>query len=1308
MSGEDTDRGATASPRLVAALYEGSDQPGGWREAPLHAAVVALDVQGLGPVAGLIDGEAAADAVVRVVEGILRPAMGRVEALGGEVLAVDGGRLLAWWPAPALDPERLRRSVARAAAAALDLVRTVTELPAAWTDHLTPRAALGAGPVRALQLAGDAGDWAATVGGAPVRDLERWLAAAAPGQVVVAPDTVALLPDRAHVHRADDGLPWLQLAPPPLGEPVEPARPPEAAFAALRPAPVVRMLEGDGAFRHLVRDVLVATVRFPAADGPPQAPLRALQAAVRRAGGDLVGVRDRAEGLRARFVFGLSGGAEARPDTVVGILHGACPEGGAVGLSGGRVFAGLVGTDARCALALLGEPVDRAEDLAAAGAGFRVDEPLRARLAGRFELAPDGEATWRVVARRAVTLARDEGRLFGRRAELDGVAAFLDDAARGTPGVLVLEGPAGLGKSRLALHALSLAEARGVPALVLSGEIAAGDRAWAAWRPVLRRLVPPGPDLDARIAALLPEATPAERALLADPLGVDLGDAAEDLDVVGAGRAERIRGLLVALLRAALGPGTALLVVDDAQWLDPLSADLLHDVAVAGLVAVLTTERPAPDRPGGLLRLHTLPGAELRVLTPLDEATIHAIVADRLGVRAVPSQLVQWLATRAGGNPFLLVQTVSALAAAGVLTVEDGRLAQDVDPAVLEDRGPPATVEGTVTWRLDRLPAATRTTVLHAAVLGYRFDQDALAHVAGRPPGEVAPLLQPALDAELLEALHVGRYRFVHRLTQQAAYGWILPPDRRALHQRAAAWMIDHDGDPGGIARHLLGSDTPREALPHLERAAAQAARRGDVTTAYRTYRRAVELSDRLERDGQPAPPPEARAGWLVQMSEIHAVVGAPPQVKEDTSAALALLDRPVPRDDRGWKRLALGALLSHLAHRALPGFLWRAPAARRPALADAARAYARYAEACFHSAQERLAFVAASLATVALAERADAPVIATSAYGTVAMIAGMLQRERLARRYLRFAHEAASRGEERDEAAAWFAGVLVHSALAQFDEADRARDAALPILRASRNTYLLGPALSTSALNAYLRGRYDEATAMAEELRTIGRDHQSERFLGWGAYQLGKVAIAQGDLDRAVALGEEARARLVAIDDVSQVTADAVVAVAQVRAGDFDGALTAADALAAKLEGAPPGSYTRLEGYAGPAEVYADVLDAHPEDAASLAAGAARALAPLEAFARRFPLGRPRWLHLQARLRRHQGRDPHPDLARALAEAAALGFPLEQARILVARAHVDRTGPDGPDARAARDLLGASVPRWLLPSPPVHRTESA
>nr|WP_157426299.1 LuxR family transcriptional regulator [Agromyces salentinus] len=461
----------------------------------------------------------------------------------------------------------------------------------------------------------------------------------------------------------------------------------------------------------------------------------------------------------------------------------------------------------------------------------------------------------------------------GRRAERDVVEALLAEAKSGRSGTLVVRGEAGIGKSALLHHAREQAAAAGFRVEACTGVEAETPFAFAG----LHQLC--APLLDGMSA--LPE--PQESALSV-AFGLR-GGAAPDYFLVGLATLN--------LLTEAAEERPLLCLIDDAQWLDHASAQVLAFVArriSAERIALLFARREVgEDQIDVFIDL----APEFR-LTGLDENDARMLLSE--GVHTpLEDDIRDRILAEARGNPLALLELPrSATGWAGGFELPDALSV-------------PRRIEETFRQRSEGLAPDAQMLLLLAAA-----DPTGDADLLWRAVEQLGMRRTDAEPAEASDLLEIGaRVQFRHPLVRSAVYRAARPPDRRRAHG-ALALATDPDVDPDRRTWHRAQSaqGTDEETAQELERSAARTLARGGAAAAAVFLQRAAELT----------PEPAGRARRALEAAHAKHDAGAFVEAQE-----LATMASTGPLDALQRARIAL--LRARLAfHRAegvdAPGML--------------------------------------------------------------------------------------------------------------------------------------------------------------------------------------------------------------------------------------------------------------------------------------------------------------------------------------------------------------------------------------------------
>jgi DNA-binding CsgD family transcriptional regulator len=468
--------------------------------------------------------------------------------------------------------------------------------------------------------------------------------------------------------------------------------------------------------------------------------------------------------------------------------------------------------------------------------------------------------------------------LHERELELARIEAVLADAQRGHGQLLLIEGPAGIGKTRLLQEAGTMADSRGFRVLGARGGELERDFGFG----VVRQLLEP---VLARVAPRKREELLSGAAKLAEPVFSTTGHATAAIgDPVNA----VLHGLywLIANLSER---APVLLAIDDYHWADGPSQRFLIYLArrLEGLRAAVVLAMRTGDPRAELELLRTLSlEAPQPVLRPdaLSQGAVDSIVSERLGARA-DRRLCRACHEATGGNPFLLFELLRELLAGG-------RPLDEIDPATVK-RLASQRIAAAILLRVGRLQPAAVDLCRAVAVLGESATPDAAAELAGLERSATAAIADSVVDAAVFQP---GRpLRFLHPIVRAAIYAEIPSGMRSEMHSRAARVLAARDAPPESVAMHLVATDPAGDqaAVGVLRQAARAALSRGAPETASRYLRRAL------------AEPPASQ-----QRAEVRLELGAA-ATRAGEPGGVALMHEAFERAERQPERAAAGLQLA-------------------------------------------------------------------------------------------------------------------------------------------------------------------------------------------------------------------------------------------------------------------------------------------------------------------------------------------------------------------------------------------------------------
>jgi DNA-binding CsgD family transcriptional regulator len=418
--------------------------------------------------------------------------------------------------------------------------------------------------------------------------------------------------------------------------------------------------------------------------------------------------------------------------------------------------------------------------------------------------------------------------LLERERELATIDALVDDVREGAARVVVVEGRAGIGKSRVLAAARDHAAERGLRTLSARGTELEQQFAYGAVRQLFEPL---RADPEQWEAALAGAAEPARAVFeTASLISADDGEAVRDASYA------TLHGLYwLTLNLSAHGP--LMLAIDDVHWCDRSSLRFLAYMAprVEGLplfVALgLRTGEPGTD-PALLADIVSDPGVRTVRPGPLSAGAVHEMVAARLGEDADERFSAACLEAT-GGNPLLLGQLISSL--------ESERVAPRASEADTVRAIGPRAVSRTILLRLSRLPGPAAQVAGAIAVLGESATLPLVGALCDIDERTAADAIAALARVDIIA--REAPLEFVHPLVREAIYRELPPGQRELDHDRAARVLRDAGASAGAIATQLLNTPGGRgdaEVTQMLRDAASDAIRRGATEAAVGYLKRAL------------------------------------------------------------------------------------------------------------------------------------------------------------------------------------------------------------------------------------------------------------------------------------------------------------------------------------------------------------------------------------------------------------------------------------------------------------------------------------
>jgi DNA-binding CsgD family transcriptional regulator len=455
----------------------------------------------------------------------------------------------------------------------------------------------------------------------------------------------------------------------------------------------------------------------------------------------------------------------------------------------------------------------------------------------------------------------------GRADELRVIRTQVAALAQGRGGVLVIEGPPGIGKSRLLTELMALAEKAGVRTLF--GEAFEYQQSvpfFSLFMATLRGHPPVG------------DAAAMRRLGSSADLGYwvihDLQDA----------------------IHTAASQTPLAILLEDIHWADTGTLLALRSLATVRLDLPVLWALTARTGAGGpavhetLAVLHRVDATFVRVAA-MSPGAVAEMVTD--AVRANADESLLNLAVKAHGSPFLVRELLGGLD-------EEGRLSRSGGRAVAMGSDLPRRLCSSMGQRLDLLSHDASEVVRVAAVLPDRFSAKHLAAMLERQPSSLVSSLAETVRAELLVE-DDGQLRFRHELLREATRQSLPRALRRAMERQSASIMLSTGVAPTEVATQLARSAEPgdKEAISAL-RKAAQSVSRSDASAAADLSKRALEL----------IPTEDTEHGRVV--AETVELLNRANRYSESEELAVAALSASASPEEQAEIRLRLPAFTKH------------------------------------------------------------------------------------------------------------------------------------------------------------------------------------------------------------------------------------------------------------------------------------------------------------------------------------------------------------------------------------------------------------
>jgi class 3 adenylate cyclase/tetratricopeptide (TPR) repeat protein len=557
-----------------------------------------------------------------------------------------------------------------------------------------------------------------------------------------------------------------------------------------------------------------------------------------------------------------------------------------IGIASGPVIVGdQIGEGTASETAVVGETPNLAARLQALAQPNQivVSAATRTMLGGHFDLEDMGAyelkgfaepvPVWRVLSARdvesrfAATRIGSASPLVGRQEEMGLLLRAWESSSRGRGQVVLIQGEAGVGKSRLVE---SLRETAGKDHIWVAIRCSPFHTA-SAFHPIvehLKRVFGWQPEdtarqhlakLEAGLAGFKTLPLTESVRLFADLMAVPVPeDRYPRLSMTAQQQRDATLDAIVAWLIETAERAPVLMAWEDLHWADPTTLEtlgMLIEQAPTAALLVVATYRPELTPPWPP-RSHMTP----ITLSHLERPEVETMVGHLAGGRPLPGEVVDHIVAKADGVPLYVEELTKAILGSGVL---EARGDAYVLTGALAQLHIPETLQGSLMARLDRAPRSREVAQL-GSVLGREFAYDMISALAGIEEEMLQSGLGQLVAAELLYQRGRpprSRYLFKHALIQDAAYQSLLKRTRQQYHERAAKLLEDRFSElastqPELVAHHYTEANCPAQAIAYWLKAGAAAAGKSANVEAIDQFRRGLalveavsDLRERAERE---------------------------------------------------------------------------------------------------------------------------------------------------------------------------------------------------------------------------------------------------------------------------------------------------------------------------------------------------------------------------------------------------------------------------------------------------------------------------
>jgi tetratricopeptide (TPR) repeat protein len=873
------------------------------------------------------------------------------------------------------------------------------------------------------------------------------------------------------------------------------------------------------------------------------------------------------------------------------------------------------------------------------------------------------------------SVIRPKTELIGRQEEKTLIANALQELSRGTEHqTIILQGEAGIGKSRLFEDLARQAETLNVNMFNGAGDAIERTTPYHAWRPIFNRILnienvtasaelteEDKTALQQRVSLRLEEIDPdlvRYAPLLSVVLPIPIPDNELTSAMSGEIRGGNIREVLTRMLAHEASQAPLLIVMEDLHWFDSASWSLLVDIQqkVRPLLLALNTRPISDPVPPQFKQIQESAEARLVRLEAMMLDDVEALVCQRLGVKSVPLMIGRLIREKSEGHPFFAEELAYAMRESGILKIQNQECQIDPRFASLEDLTLPDTLQAAITNRIDSLAPSQQLTLKVASVIGRIFALRVLEAVhpieADKPelPTYMETLTRLSLTLVESETPELA-YIFKHAVTQEVTYNLMLYSQRRQLHRAVAEWIEQsnemniesyytllayHWTQAAESDRTTDKDHAIRKAVDYLEKSGEQAMQTHANQEAVQFFNQALEWDKKLPKpkDRQALRNCQVReARWHSRLGLAHYGLGSLPDCNKHVREALKLLENPIPSSRVQFGLGLFPQIIRQVFHRYFPSRYIGSISneQEREVAIEVARLYELMGRIYFYS-NETLPIMFSILHFMNTAERAGPSAELASSYAGMAVLAGFAQLHSLAETYVDRSLNVAREVNQLSNLITVSVVTSVYKiTVGRWDEVRTRVEEAKAMCEQLGDSRQWGDCAVLLGENALISGDIDYAVNIQQILLEDARRRRNPLQQGWGLFGLAANSIRRGDAAAAVPMLEEALQILEELPNLaSSINTNGQLALAHLRLGQYTQAQAYASVVLDLALNISPTVYSMDIGFAAVADVYFELWekalqDANPQvnpDTFQLLAE--KALKLLRAFQKVFPIGQP------------------------------------------------------------------------------------